>query len=117
MKDEKWKFTAEDFAPHGLCEFVRTTWVIERANELIRKWIEASPVVNIRSGYMAAMHGMTPLKVERESTARLICIEPIARDTAESLLRDMIKYVDGGNGLTLEMHGYLDRARKLLESK
>lgn len=121
MKDEKWKFCRalnlkEEDMPQSIAlgdYFIPASY--------LEKEIAASPVVYKRRGlgceFWDEVSPDDHYSSEPTDTARLIAITPIARDTAESLLRDMIKYGDGGNGLTLEMHGYLDRARKLVGDK
>lgn len=125
---EKWKFTAEDFAPHGLCEFVKSTWAIERSNELIRKWIADSPVVTgvIQKDQSISVSewdewapGIEPHKNDTHR-GRLIIIEPIVKDTAEQFVKDMaghakFQYQDDKWAMNAEY--WVDRARKLLEGK
>lgn len=58
-------------------------------------------------------------------TARLLCVEPIVRDSAESLLRELVSKREKIERITYKPDAYdnksvfdiLDRARKLLEGK
>lgn len=67
--------------------------------------------------------GWTRTKCTGDShAARLLCVQPIVRDTAESLLREfceLIEYVNGRppHNLGPTNQRLYDRARKLLEGK
>jgi hypothetical protein len=57
-------------------------------------------------------HARGPLDNDTH-TARLICVKPIVRDSAESLLREIVDAYKSPVTLT----PFIDRARRLLESK
>lgn len=47
-------------------------------------------------------------------TARLLCVQPIVKDTAEGLLREYVEHFAKCDGVKV---GLKERARKLLEEK
>lgn len=124
-------FKAEDFksSEHnggfvGLSESAQL--VAARANKLLaersqvvtgRKLGESNLTDQHRAGWMFAEPHVFPVSSESEDThtALLVGIRPIVRDTAESLLREMIAAGDVVYSSALTQ--YLERARRLLERK
>lgn len=112
---------------HDPLRFALDAEPVVLVNDLERA-LERAPVVT--TGWEPAKDGMGTTHVWRTSyephpnptdTARLVCIQPIKQksreEQLEELVRDMLKFKDRGNGLTLEMHDYLERARALVEGK
>ena len=57
---------------------------------------------------------------ERTHSARLLCVQPIVRDTAESILRELADWLDwdglpNGRKEKPTLHDIRERARKLLD--
>lgn len=139
MSDTKWKFTAEDCdltvtgtLVHGLVMGMKTVdsntvpaVSLEKANAKLAEWLESAPAV-----YAMGSLGEKPddwlfvnsrryhacgqrAKDAVTHTARLIMVEPIVLDTAESLLLEILEKHDCENVLlSLDLY---DRARKLLK--
>lgn len=84
-----------------------------RAVDLERVLAEA-PVVECPSGHQDYWYAPT---LERSGnpthTARLVCVKPIVRDTAESLLREIVRMIDACEA----DQQLLKRARRLLGEK
>lgn len=61
--------------------------------------------------------GLDPREVDTH-TARLLCIQEIRQDTAESLLRELVRAADRfPENVPHGQRAWLDRARKLLQTK
>lgn len=130
MKNSKpWEFTSEDFDNyHCAPTLANSTGVMARiANAKLRAWIEAAPVVygvyEDRSDAVPRYARTETIERAREfftgaeitHRARLICIEPLVKDTAESLLREMLNDSLSDNGSIVLTSRFEDRARKLLD--
>lgn len=100
-------FSAEDFREH-------TNWhhaaLAETANRLLR---ERAQVVcqTMRGEAIYAAAGYFG-KDEVTHTALLVCVTPIARDSAEKIVEDLIARFDN-YPQTLELTNLVDRARAL----
>lgn len=94
----------------------------EFANAAVRQWIESQPIVRSYGGQCewyseGAVRWLESTVGELAVQARLVAIEPIKRDTAESLLRELkvelsAPYLFGA--LHPRLESLLGRARKLL---
>lgn len=84
-----WRFEASDF---GKCRWLGLQnggdqEYADAANAKLAEWRSASPVVY---GYLEGNWFVSPEHRSLDThTAKLICVEPIRKDTAESLLREM----------------------------
>lgn len=118
--NDKWKFTAADFACHDNCPNA----LAARANAKLARLLADAPTVY---GFEKDSRGLSCFDGQPSGndthTARLLMIEPIARDTAESLWRDLISW-EARNGIppqdtqaiTIPLE-YFMRARKLIYPK
>lgn len=110
MKDEKWKFEPEDFDNGELSAKTFESLAII-ANAKLAKWIAESPVVYSDN----ATNWGPPISGDIDKyKARVIYSEPVVKDTAESLLRDMLTASRHDEAFAIR---FIDRARKLLEGK
>lgn len=102
-----WKFTAEDFGFGVKSGAVNIGYALERFNAKLAKLLEAAPVVHYgerahpTKGDGAMSKYWTEYEPERDGTltnythtARLVCIEPIAKESAKDVLRDLIALID-----------------------
>lgn len=84
----------------------------------LEKALESAPVVTSygerNEWYANGAKGMQ----QDTHTARLVCIQEIAKDTAESLLREYVERVGDGHSPCWhsweEKHSFIERARRLL---
>ncbi len=111
-----WTFTPSDFAGSGnrvLDSYAEP--IADAANAKLAEWLKDAPRV-YGTDIQGADWGDKQESCDRH-TARLIAIEPIVRDTAESLLREFLAEVDRVG--TYKEAGILisERARKLLEGE
>lgn len=95
---------------------VQNGWDVVLASD-VEAWLQAAPVVYGHldgDGYACAWgEGVAPDDKESTHTARLLCVEPIVRDTAEGLLRAFIAHRNE-YGQWVALDALYDRARKLL---
>lgn len=92
------------------------------ANAKLKEWLEKAPVVywrgETRDRFMGDIHE-APMFGDTH-TARLVAVEPIVRDTAESLLREMSAKLDTYQKVYPEdkqLRSFRARAAKILETK
>lgn len=112
-----WEFSFRDFSA-----LTRPATAADIANAKLKEWIASAPVVFKYEGTMPLRYqGATQTydcwtdapEAADTTCARLICIEPIVRDTAESLLRELMDRP----GYSLGSRDLDQRARKLLDKK
>lgn len=113
-----WKFDPRDFA-----DTFAPSNCANQANAKLAEWIASAPVVYGRDDQWSEREILPTESPESHSwqrrthIARLICIEPIVRDSAESLLRELLT-LETGVGCEPEwLMSLANRARKLLEEK
>lgn len=121
---EKWKFRATDFVLSG---GVTPSYqdMAYSANAKLQEWIAESPTVfgwDHRAGFV--YQGQ---KVDQDLhwQGLIIKIEPIVKDTMESLLRELVMNALPSRNQSndrqylqmLDAEGFYERARKLLEGK
>lgn len=109
-----WKFEAKDFQSthRGAMQGCRLEYLqgyADVANAKLAEWLSAAPVVY--SYAKDAESWWAKREAVSTHTARLVAIEPIRRDTAESLLREMLLKFGGG---CEDVSDLLERAEKLL---
>ncbi len=80
-----WKFEPEDFRHSEFGTLNQELKATEMANAKLKEWIEASPMISLLHSSGKWFIPGDPIHFTH--TARLICIEPIKKDTAEDLLR------------------------------
>lgn len=96
---------------------------IEHANARLNEWIAAAPVVWFNDDKTMSPYWECSSRQDKQHThhAKLICIEPIVRDTAESLLRELIERSELKTSVhenpRYRLNTLIDRARKLLGEK
>lgn len=110
-------FKPEDFVAVTACPSFHLTpqWFVETCNAKLNEWLNSQPVYY--GGQIGVIDRRMRFEQERKfdgptsewatHTARLVMIEPIARDTAEGLLREFVANNIGQADL-------LSRSRKLL---
>lgn len=81
----------------------------------LERALAAAPIVqgHIENGKVLSTFGQVSCRFDQQ-TARLLCIQPIERDTAESLLSELLEVLHVPRSSSLS--DLLDRARKLLTS-
>lgn len=72
-----------------------------------------------RAGWTAHEPGMWPDESRNTHQALLIAISPIAQDSAEKVLADLLKADEfcAMHGMIVDPHAFIERARKLLGAK
>jgi hypothetical protein len=91
---------------------------IARANELLKERGRAVTGMVEREYGSVEFYSGQYLREEPTHRALLVCIEPIARDTAEDLLKEITKSSRVlGFESDFNMDKWLERARKVLEAK
>jgi len=107
------EFRAEDFKDGIGRAYGNSATCAEIANDKLRAWLEKAPVVWLNDWGGLSDEGSPDAK----RTARLVCIEPIVRDTAESLLKELVKLTYKRATFSGEQVDVVcERARKLLEA-
>lgn len=78
----------------------------------LERALEQAPVVY---GVASDPYNWGPVKSTDTHSARLLCVQPIVRDTHESVLRELVRIADSGGFKTDAYRSDLfDRARRLL---
>lgn len=88
---------------------IDTGLIARRANTKLRAWLEQQPVVYVINRGLNIDQVTISELTNTTSTARLVCIEPIVRDSADAIAKGLAELKDYESVRPL-----IERARKLV---